>query len=187
MNKERINELRRQLSKLEARRKELFEIEDYREYRDAIPEINVLRDKIWQLYEEIELLREPDFSNGVIDVYSEEGNEENYYITVSGNKERIGHIRVTWESFSRYLGNIGYSLDENYRGHHYTLQALELLRDTMIEKGLTKPIITVYPDNIPSIKTIEKFGGVLIQEANEEQNWNTYEVDLLENKPSKKH
>ena len=56
----------------------------------------------------------------------------------------------------------------------------------MITKGLTNIIITAYPDNLPSIKTIESFGGLLIKEANDDQNWNTYEVDLLNKNNQKK-
>ena len=82
------------------------------------------------------------------------------------------------------LGNVGAELNKEYRGNRYSLQALELLKDIMIDKGLTKPIFTVRPNNIPSIKTIENFGGKLIEE---EPDLNIYEVDLLENNVSRKH
>lgn len=67
----------------------------------------------------------------------------------------------------------------------YSLQALELLRKTFIEKGLTKPIFMAFPDNKKSIRIIESFGGRLIEEASDEQTWNTYEVNLFENNQNK--
>lgn len=192
-NQEKINMLKQKVSELEIKRMDLLmkrKTCSKEEFSEYIPKINSLLDEINVLHYELSLLRGPDFTNGVIDIYSDEDNDEIesiYFITIYGSQEKIGRIRVTWKNIEPQYGNIGYSLKENYKGNHYTLQALELLKDTMINKGLTKPIFTAKPDNIPSIKTIENYGGKLIEEATEEQNYNTYEVDLLENNVSRKH
>ena len=194
LNQERIDELKQKVLELEMQRMDLLLKRrkiSASEFRQFIPKINKLADDIYHLQERIQMLKDPDFSNQLIDIYLDEYNsddeESNYYITISGDYKRIGHVRVTWKSFLPTLGNIGYELDENYRGHHYTLQALELLKDFFIKKGLTKPIFTAFPDNIASIKTIEGFGGKLITPASTEQSYNTYEANLLENEQIKKH
>lgn len=193
MEQEQINILRKKVSELEDERiKLLFKRKECskEEFSEYIPRINELLDEIIKLKDQIELLKGPSFSNGVIDIYFEEESSDEiesfYYLTISGEKQKIGRININWELYDPMLGNVGAELDSNYRGHRYSLQALHLLKNLMIEKGLTKPIFTARPDNIPSIKTIENFGGKLIEEASTEQFWNTYEVDLLENNEFKK-
>ena len=57
-------------------------------------------------------------------------------------------------------GHIGYTIDEEYRGHHYAYEACLLLQD-YIERDHV--IITCDPDNTPSLKTIEKLGSVYME------------------------
>jgi len=192
MNKEnQINILREKVKELENKRLELLlKRKDYskEEFSKLIPEINKLLTEIIKLKDEIELLKGPILSNSVIDIYFEEESSDKetsfYYLTISGEKQKIGRININWELYDYMLGNIGAELDKEYRGNRYTLQALDLLKDLMIDKGLTKPIITARPDNIPSIKTIQNFGGKLIDQESE---LNIYEVDLLENNVPRKH
>ena len=72
-------------------------------FSEVVPEINKLADRIYELQEDLRILKGPLFSNSVIDIYQDEencyDNQNEYYITISGNPEVIGHIRVTWESF----------------------------------------------------------------------------------------
>lgn len=158
--------------------------------KNEIEKLYEIYEKVYYLHQKLMLLKGPVYSNEKIDLYyiEKESNskEEKYYINVHGTNKLIGYIRITLKSFNPYLGNIGYEINKEHRGHKYALQALELLRKPMITKGLTNIIITTYPDNLPSIKTIENFGGVLVKEANDDQNWNTYEVDLLNQKNQKK-
>lgn len=64
---------------------------------------------------------------------------------------------------SRYFdGHIGYSIDEEYRGHNYSYYACLLLRE-YIEKDFV--YITCDPDNIASKKIIEKLGCEFIERA----------------------
>ena len=54
-----------------------------------------------------------------------------------------------------YDGHIGYHIDEEYRGHHYAVQACLLLKGVIDKDHL---LITCDPTNIASIKTIEELG-----------------------------
>lgn len=190
-NKEyKIIKINNQLKKIKHERLALIKNKSIIELGKITPELNKLSDKYRKLQEELNLLQSPNFSNKIIDLYLDEEKSDKeqsgYYITLSGEKKSIGYIRIIWQSYSPLLENIGYYLEHDYRGHHYALQALELLRDYLIEHGLTRPKLTAYPDNVASIKTIENFGGVLIKTNNKDQDWNTYEVDLIKNKSLKK-
>lgn len=143
-----------------------------------------LRERIKKLQGMLSLNQSPTYSNGVLDLYLDESAEkigkvcENYNIALAGEKEFIGYVRVTYDVMNdNFLGNIGYKLNREFRGNGYMLQALEMLRKTMLDKGLTNPIINVRPDNMPSVKTIEKFGG---KKLDKDEWYDSYEVDLRE-------
>ncbi len=74
---------------------------------------------------------------------------------------RVGSNREIY-----YLGNIGYHVDEAYRGNHYAYYACLLLFEVAKEKyGMEKLIITCNPDNVASRKTCEKLQGQLLEIA----------------------
>ncbi len=54
-----------------------------------------------------------------------------------------------------YDGHVGYTIYEEYRGHHYAYQACLLLKDIIQTDHV---ILTCDPHNIASLKTIEKLG-----------------------------
>lgn len=65
----------------------------------------------------------------------------------------------------RYFdGHIGYSIDKEYQGHHYSREACLLLFDIAREKGFEELIITCSPDNIASRKIIETLPFEFIEE-----------------------
>ncbi|HEY8364569.1 MAG TPA: GNAT family N-acetyltransferase [Haloplasmataceae bacterium] len=66
---------------------------------------------------------------------------------------RIGHNKNTY-----YGGNIGYTIYEPFRGHHYAAKACNIIKQIAIYHNMTKLYITCNPDNIPSRKTCEKLG-----------------------------
>ena len=123
-------------------------------------------------------------STDELDIYAENKGFSRYiyHLMLHGDTKEIGHIRVTYKECDDKYGNIGYEIKKQYQGHGFALKALELLQDEMIQKGLTSPIITAYPHNLPSIRTIEKFGGVLVPESYNLVNYNKYQVDLLKKK-----
>lgn len=73
---------------------------------------------------------------------------------------RLGHNDNTF-----WGGNIGYYVDEKYRGHGYAYEACLLLFETAKARGLNELYITCNPENIASKKTCEKLPkGVLLGE-----------------------
>ncbi len=73
---------------------------------------------------------------------------------------RIGHSDRVY-----YGGNIGYGVDERYRGHHYAGKACLLLFGLARRHGMDHLIITCDPDNYASAKTCEYAGGKLLEIA----------------------
>lgn len=81
-------------------------------------------------------------------------------IKVGGCDLRIGHNDRLY-----YGGNIGYHVDEAYRGHHYAQKACLLLFELAKRHDLKYVIITCNPDNDASRKTCEYAGGELLEIA----------------------
>ena len=59
-----------------------------------------------------------------------------------------------------FAGHIGYSVYEEYQGHHYAYQACLLLREMLDFDHL---LITCNPDNYASLKTIQRLGCQYIE------------------------
>lgn len=82
--------------------------------------------------------------------------------TVIGHCDlRIGHNEKTYIG-----GNIGYGIEEEYRGNHYAAKACELLFKQAKKHGMDYLIITCIPDNIASSRTCEISGGELLEITN---------------------
>jgi len=96
---------------------------------------------------------------------------------------RVGHNEKTYIG-----GNIGYGIDEAYRGQNYASKACKLMFELAKRHQMTHLIITCNPDNIASYKTIEKAGGKFkeitdVPKGNEmyfrgERKVKIYQVDL---------
>lgn len=71
---------------------------------------------------------------------------------------RVGHNENT-----KFGGNIGYAIDEEFRGHHYAGKAGLLLMDFAKEHEMTYLIITCHPENMASRKTCEFMGAKLLE------------------------
>ena len=87
-------------------------------------------------------------------------------IILKSTNERIGYIdlRVGYTEYLYYLGNVGYRVYDEHRGHGYAYQACVLLFEYVKKLELPYLIITCDPDNIPSRKTLEKLNGTFIGE-----------------------
>lgn len=70
---------------------------------------------------------------------------------------RIGHNSNTY-----YGGNIGYAVDEPYRGHHYASKACILLFQLAAMHDMDYVTITCDVSNIASSRTCQIAGGMLI-------------------------
>jgi hypothetical protein len=72
---------------------------------------------------------------------------------------RIGHT----PDIELYLGHIGYNVHPFARGNHYAERACRLLRPLALAHGIRPVWITCNPDNVPSRRTCERLGCVLVQ------------------------
>lgn len=79
--------------------------------------------------------------------------------------KRIGDItlRIGFNANIKYGGNIGYGVDETYRGNHYAARGCLLLFPFAKQHGMKTLWITCNPENIPSRKTCERIGGELVE------------------------
>lgn len=83
-----------------------------------------------------------------------------YRITLHDSDKSIGaiDIRIGHNEGTYYGGNIGYMIEENYKGNNYALKACRIIKDVAIAHGMKKLIITCNLDNYPSRRTCEKIG-----------------------------
>ncbi len=80
-----------------------------------------------------------------------------------GTKMGVCDLRIGHNDNLYYGGNIGYSVAEEYRGHHYAGKACLLLFELARKHDLEYLIITCNPDNYASRKTCEYAGGELLE------------------------
>lgn len=100
-----------------------------------------------------------------------EGNEEKGWVpayhfaicNLTGTKMGVCDLRLGHNDNLYYDGNIGYSIYEEYRGHHYAGKACLLLFELAKMHQLEYVIITCNPDNYASRKTCEYAGGELLE------------------------
>ena len=106
----------------------------------------------------------------LIDTYEGEDGELPFYwwdIILKPNNVAVGKIsfRVGHNYHSYYNGNIGYEVDEEYRGNHYALLACQLVLKVARYHKMEKIFLTCDYDNVASYKTIEKLGAKLVEEV----------------------
>lgn len=79
--------------------------------------------------------------------------------------EKIGHcdLRIGHNEKTYIGGNIGYGIDEPWRGHHYAAKACRLLFRLAQKHGMDHLFITCMPDNTASAKTCENAGGRFVE------------------------
>lgn len=81
--------------------------------------------------------------------------------------EKVGHcdLRIGHNEKTYIGGNIGYGIDEAFRGNHYAAKACKLLFQQAKKHGMDYLIITCDPTNIPSARTCELAGGTFLEVA----------------------
>lgn len=80
-----------------------------------------------------------------------------------GTKMGVCDLRIGHNDKLYYGGNIGYRIEEEYRGNHYAGKACLLLFELAKMHHLNYVIITCNPDNVASRKTCEYAGGELLE------------------------
>lgn len=74
-------------------------------------------------------------------------------------------LRIGYNAKIYVGGNIGYAVDEPYRGHHYAAKACGLLFKLARKHEMKNLIITCEPTNPASARTCEIAGGILVETA----------------------
>jgi predicted acetyltransferase len=80
-------------------------------------------------------------------------------------KAVMGEIRVRvglTEKLKEFGGHVGYEVSEGYRGHKYAARSFKLLLPLLRKLGINPVVITCYPENTASVKTIESVGARLV-------------------------
>lgn len=88
-----------------------------------------------------------------------------YAIKKVDTNEFIGvcAIRLAKTIENYYLGNVEYKIYEPYRGNNYALEATKLMANVSKYYNVYDLTITANPNNIASIRTIEKLGARFIE------------------------
>ncbi len=78
---------------------------------------------------------------------------------------RVGDVEVgecnlrVGDPLEPYGGNVGYRIEKSFRGHHYSLSALELLKAEARALELDRLIICCPPENLASRRIAELSGA----------------------------
>ena len=86
--------------------------------------------------------------------------------TASG--QAMGGINIKagyTENIRMYRGNIGFTVSEVHRGHHYSARSCQLLIPVLQWLGLDPIYLTCNVDNFASKKNIERLGAGFIEEV----------------------
>ncbi len=86
-------------------------------------------------------------------------------IFLKGTETKVGGINFKigeTKDLIRYGGHIGYGIAEEHRGNGYASKACLALRK-FIAVYYDEVIITCNPDNIPSVRSVEKLGATFIE------------------------
>ncbi|MDE7299444.1 MAG: GNAT family N-acetyltransferase [Lachnospiraceae bacterium] len=103
-----------------------------------------------------------------------------YDIWVDGRAVGKISIRIGSNYHSYYNGNIGYEIDEEYRGNHYAFKACKLVLQVARAHGMRELILTCDASNMASRKTIEKLGAKLIETIKPPEDYFAYYDEIEE-------
>ncbi len=112
-----------------------------------------------------------------------------YFIYLKETDEYIGYcdLRIEHNLELYYYGNIGYRIEEPFRGNRYAKRAATLLINLAKEFGMKKLFLTCNPENEASKKTIESLNARYLKTVNvpfwhplfpEEKTKMIYQIDL---------
>ena len=101
-------------------------------------------------------IKTADFHTGFVPAYQ-------FFILRSSDGEPVGtcDLRLGYVRNTYFGGNIGYLVDEPFRGHGYAAHALMLMLPLAKRHGMPYVRVCCDPDNAASIATIVRAGGEL--------------------------
>ena len=124
---------------------------------------------MFDLFKKREILKEYNLSDDELDlrVTRVSDNQYMYGIYLKGTNKQVGYcdLRLGHNQSLYYFGNIGYRVLPAYRGHEYAYKACKMLFSFAKKINMDYLIITVSPENIPSVKTCQKLGGECVEVA----------------------
>jgi len=90
-----------------------------------------------------------------------------YCFDIYANVKKIGDInlRIGYTDGLYYGGQIGYGINEEYRGNGYAVSACKMLLPVVRFHKMPKLLITTDKDNIASKRVCEKLGAKLLRIA----------------------
>lgn len=102
-----------------------------------------------------------------------------YQILRKSDNQPLGKIslRIGHNYHSYYNGNMGYEVDEAFRGNHYSLRAAKLLLPAARAHGMTFLHVTCREENIASSKIIERLGGELLEIVKQPEDYLYYQAN----------
>ena len=111
------------------------------------------------------------------------GDELPFYwwsIVENATGANIGKIslRLGHNYHSYWNGNVGYEVDEPYRGNHYAAIALKLVLPIAKAHGMDHLFVSCDENNAASYKTIERCGGSLLEISYPPEDWVFYRPGL---------
>ena len=86
---------------------------------------------------------------------------------------RLGH-----NYHSYWNGDVGYEVDEPYRGNHYAAIALKLVLPIAKAHGMDHLFVSCDENNAASYRTIERCGGKLLEISYPPEDWIYYRPGL---------
>lgn len=87
-----------------------------------------------------------------------------YYEILDKKNNSVGKIslRIGYNEYTIYNGNVGYEVNQEYRGHNYSLKALKMLKPLMKYHKIDFIILAIDELNTASNKIAQKAKGKLI-------------------------
>ena len=104
--------------------------------------------------------------------------DQYYYNVYDKEHNRVGEcdLYLTQDKDVYYLGNIGYEIFSQYRGHGYSKDCSKLLIDLASKIGVSELTITANPNNIASLKIINSLGAKFVEVIKVPRNCQLYKT-----------
>lgn len=96
------------------------------------------------------------------------------------NGKKVGkcEFRIMNDTYVNLLGNIGYLIEEEYRGNHFAAKACRLLFSLAKSHDMNQIIIACAPENIASVRTIELAGGTFVDTCDIPEAYHLYKKGI---------
>ena len=82
---------------------------------------------------------------------------------LDGTRVGLCNLKIDNTELTKYCGNIGYEVDEEFRGHKYSLKASKLLLNLAKKHNMPYIAINCEPDNPASNRICQLFGAEYIE------------------------